>query len=57
VQVRAARAKNSAASIAATIAAEGYDSDEEVYATAKALAAEEEGEDGEGDVAAKVGGF
>lgn len=54
-QVRAARAKNSAAAIAAKIAAEGYDSDEEVYATAKAMAAEE-GEEGEGDIAAKVGG-
>lgn len=53
VQVRAARAKNSAAAIAADIAAEGYDSDEEVYATAKALEAEEG--NGEDDVAAKVG--
>jgi hypothetical protein len=53
LQVRAARAKNSAAAIAASVAAEGYDSDEEVYATAKALQAEEG--DGEDDIAAKVG--
>lgn len=54
VQVRAARAKTSAAAIAASIAAEGYDSDEEVYATAKAL--EGEGEEGQDDdIAAKVG--
>lgn len=54
MQVRAARAKTSAAAIAASIAAEGYDSDEEVYATAKAL--EGEGEEGQDDdIAAKVG--
>jgi len=56
MQVRAARSKTSAAAIAANIAAEGYDSDEEVYATAKALAAEgAEGQEDE-DVAAKVCG-
>jgi hypothetical protein len=53
-QIRGARAKTSAAAIAASIAAEGYDSDEEVYATAKAL--EGEGEEGQdADIAAKVG--
>lgn len=37
LQIRAARGSTSAAAIAANVAAEGYDSDEEVYATAKAL--------------------
>jgi hypothetical protein len=52
--VRAAQAKSSAAAIAASIAAEGYDSDEEVYATAKALQGEG---DEELDVATRVGGM
>eukprot|EP00879_Flechtneria_rotunda_P027393 GHRR01029341.1.p1 GENE.GHRR01029341.1~~GHRR01029341.1.p1 ORF type:complete len:351 (+),score=108.74 GHRR01029341.1:127-1179(+) len=42
--VRAARGATSAAAIAANIAAEGYDSDEEVYATAKAMQEQAEGE-------------
>jgi hypothetical protein len=52
--VRATQAKTSAAAIAASIAAEGYDSDEEVYATAKAL--QGEGEE-ELDVATRVSGL
>lgn len=54
-QIRAARAKTSAAAITANIAAEGYESDEEVYATAKALAGEGGDGDTEAEIAAKVG--
>ncbi|WIA29633.1 hypothetical protein OEZ86_012120 [Tetradesmus obliquus] len=54
--VRAARGATSAAAIAAGIAAAGYDSDEEVYATAKALQqqAEAEGRVGDSDDDAKA---
>ncbi|KAF8073162.1 DEAD-box ATP-dependent RNA helicase 24 [Scenedesmus sp. PABB004] len=49
--VRAARGAGSAAAIAAGVAAAGYDSDEEVYATARALdaAAEADGRGGDSD--------
>lgn len=51
--MRAAQAKSSAAAaIAAGVAAEGFDSDEEVYATAAALAGDGAGDDEA--VAAKV---
>lgn len=49
VQVRAAQGAGTAAAITARVAAAGYDSDEEVYATAAALAdagAASDGEDG-----------
>jgi hypothetical protein len=58
-QVRAARGATSAAAIASNIAAAGYDSDEEVYATAKALQqqAEAEGKGGDSDDDVKVRGM